>query len=119
VTFPEPLDAVPTGVASIDHSNSGVPHTTTHDAMFHWVEGITATEFKVCTEEGDKFDGAHGAVNINYIAAPQNKASAYFGASGRGSYIGGATGQFTGKTCQRIPFGETFTRKPVSTTRTL
>jgi hypothetical protein len=120
VTFPEPFDAVPTVVASIDHSNRGVPHTQTHNAIFHWVEGITATEFKVCTEEGNAFDGMHHvAVNINYIATPQNEVSAYFGASGRGSYIGGATRPFTGKTCQRIPFGENFSRKPVSTTNPL
>jgi hypothetical protein len=111
ITFPTPFDSVPTVVSSIDHTNSDNSPTQKHNPIFHWIEGITANEFKMCTRESRDADGPHAAININYIASPTG-ANSFYAASGRGDFIGGTGLTFSGRACQRIPFAQPFTRTP-------
>ena len=69
INFNQGFTQSPTLIASIDHSNINGHDgkgTSEHDAIFSWVERVTAKDFRICASESS-YDsvGAHNPITIN------------------------------------------------------
>ena len=82
-----------------------------HHVANFWLEGISASQFKVCFRESmyDKI-GSHSPVNFHYLAF-QRKRSTAVDAAGRSEAIAGGK-TIVGTACQWISYGTTFLAKP-------
>jgi hypothetical protein len=117
-TFLTPFASSPVVVASVDHTNihgaNPVGGTTTyHDAITSWVEGITATNFKICTTESSyNAVGGHNPVTFNYIAFVAGQDYAVTDTHGRSGMLGGGA-TLVGTTCLTVPYDKTYATAPI------